>query len=152
MKRKIVAAIIVACVLTSCENGNDDSMCLPLDKGVCRIPYEVIFSSKESLIGRNVGMQGIASIEGDGIYFYPDVESKKYLVREKAVRIKSVNKEYLKSIGYLDGRRLAFMGSIEASEGNYWAGMILANEPHEVPLPVDVLPPAPPPPPDVEIP
>ena len=148
MTSKVTIFFFLAIFFCVSCHARSDSLCMDSPKGICKIPVDAIFFARDRLLGKKIGVQGIASVETDGIYFYPDVESKKYRVRERAVRVVG-DDNHLRDIEYLDGKRLSFLGILSKGRGNFWATITLVNVPLEEPLPIKHYSPAPPPPKDL---
>jgi hypothetical protein len=144
MRIKAIQFFLTTFFCVSCHAQSDD-LCVASPKGICRLPVDAVFFARDRLLGKKIGVQGIASVEDDGVYFYPDLESRKYLVRERAVRVIGGG-GHLKDIEFLDGKRINFVGVLGKGDGDFWATITLVNDPLEEPLPIKNYSPAPPPP------
>lgn len=146
-----VFSFVATLAMASCAvtNKNDvRAQCVFSSGELCRVPYEAVLSSRKRFDEVLISVDGVLSVESESIYVYPNLESKKFSIRSKALEIRG-SIERIEVAKFLDGKYVTVVGRFRVGDADNWGVLDLALEPHEIPEPFDAnatIPAAPPPP------
>lgn len=139
-----ITVLLLIPLLLSCASAEKNNYCANGLRGGCLVPIDAVYAAREELIGKEIYLQGVVSIELDQYFIYPDDESRKYRVRERAIHLVPSDSRLFSNLPFLDGKRMSFYGRMRKNNGFFWAEFFVLSEPMEVPLHTPVYPPAPP--------
>lgn len=105
---------------------------------VCEIPFEVMYSHREELIGRLVSVTGVLVVGGTeeppGVmtprrFLFPSHERVDFCLAIDAVEISPNSESIDQELSDSNGRFVSLVGHVERSESGSWVGLRLSKGP-----------------------
>ncbi|MGY0612079.1 hypothetical protein [Luteimonas sp. A501] len=109
-----------------------DQICVLSSGDLCRIPYSLLFSSRNDLVGREVGIRGYLIKENDEFVLYENHVSAAMGGREAAVLISAGG--FYEDSDRLIGQNVIVVGKLGLNKDGWWSEISLTKSPGEVPI------------------
>lgn len=138
LARLLLLAALFAAVSCQQVNGREADVCKGTDKThVCSVPFEVVFSDREALIGRNVELQGVLVVgtrpEPPGsqtpvMLLFSSTERAKICSPEFAIELVA-SKEVVRELENINGSTVSVAGQLKLSPRGHWSQLDVVTAP-----------------------
>lgn len=141
--RLLLTTLILTC-LSSCKAQEKESyrrLCVNSAANMCLVPYQALFVSRDSWVGKTVSLSGYLRGDGQRFALYQTEELGSYGVQEGAVLLQGG--EFSRQLDDLNKSRVIVSGVVMPSK-EYWLDLQLESPPVEAPRAIDEFEEAPP--------
>lgn len=136
---RVMMCAVLAFIFSGCDAHGEapKDICVNSSKGVCLIPYELLFDSRS--LGRVVSVRGVFHVMQGIAGVYRSEDDARFGLRENAIFIQNpelgLSGEDLLA---LDGKMVVVTGKVFADKRLYWSSVKLTRPIAEVPMAWDL--------------
>lgn len=116
---------------TACDSGTPNAEsstpCESSSRTVCEIPFELVYSARQELIGKNIRLRGVvvAGYRSEDVgqtltLLFPSFERARICSKVDAIEITGTSKEISDEILEYDGQWISIAGKFEESASGEW--------------------------------